>query len=102
MSEHWRKKRNIHLHKVLQRNGYDIATIRADSKELHCRDYTDSEQDKVWLLPFIVHRKIEWEYSESEPRFWHQNTAFKPSKTSWGHKLLKANILYPKHLVILL
>ncbi len=40
------------LHKVLQNNGYDNTTIRADSKELPSRDHTDTEQRKVWFSLF--------------------------------------------------
>ena len=35
---------------VLQSNGYDNAIIRAGSKELPSRDYTDTEQEKGFIL----------------------------------------------------
>ncbi len=40
------KEEEKHLHKVLQSNGYDNATIRAGSKELPSKDHTDTEQEK--------------------------------------------------------
>ncbi len=38
------KEEEKHLHKVLQSNGYDNATIRAGSKELPSKDHTNTEQ----------------------------------------------------------
>ncbi len=45
-----------HLHKVLQSNGYDNATIKAGSKELPSRDHTDTEQEKglIHSIPYIA------------------------------------------------
>ncbi len=49
MSENLKEKEK-HLHKVLQSNGYDNATIRAGSKELPSKDYTNTEQEKGLIL----------------------------------------------------
>ncbi len=57
------KEEEKHLHKVLQSNGYDNATIRAGSKELTSKDHTDTEQEKG--LNYSVHSRIEREHSES-------------------------------------
>ncbi len=50
------KEEEKHLHKVLQSNGYDYATIRAGSKELPSKDHTDTEQDKglILTIPYIA------------------------------------------------
>ncbi len=40
------KEEEKHLHKVLQ-SSYDNATIRAGSKELPSKDFTDTEQEEV-------------------------------------------------------
>ncbi len=50
------KEEEKHLHKVLQSNGYDNATIRAGSKELPFKDHTDTEQEKDLILttPYIA------------------------------------------------
>ncbi len=41
------------LHKVLQSNGYDNATIREGSKELPSKDHTNSEQEKGLILTIL-------------------------------------------------
>ncbi len=50
------KEEEKHLHKVLQSNGYGIATIRADSKELPSKDHTDTEQENglILTIPYIA------------------------------------------------
>ncbi len=40
------KEEEKHLHKVLQRNSYDNAPIRAGSKELPSKDRTNTEQER--------------------------------------------------------
>ena len=44
------------LKKVIQSNGYDIATVRAGFKELPSRDHTDTEQEKdlILTIPYIA------------------------------------------------
>ncbi len=46
------KEEEKHLHKVLQSNGYDNATIRAGSKELPSRDH-NTEQEKGLILNIL-------------------------------------------------
>ncbi len=41
------------LKKVIQSNGYDIATVRAGFKELPSRDHTDTEQEKDLILTIL-------------------------------------------------
>ena len=44
------KEEEKHLHKVLQNNSYDNATIRAGSKELPSNNHTNTEQEKGLVL----------------------------------------------------
>ncbi len=50
------KEEEEHLHKVLQSNGYDNATIRAGSKELPSNDHTHTQQEKglILTIPYIA------------------------------------------------
>ncbi len=50
------KEEEKHLHKVLQSNGYDNATIRAGSKELPSKDHTNTEKKKglILTIPYIA------------------------------------------------
>ncbi len=50
------KEEEKHLHKVLQSNGYDNATIRAGSKELPSKNHTNTEQEKglILTIPYIA------------------------------------------------
>ncbi len=71
------KEEEIHLHKVLQSNGYDNTTIRAGSKELPSKD-TEQEKGLILTIPYIAG------LSESIQRVCRDfdiKTAFKSGKT---------------------
>ena len=78
------KKEEKHLYKVLQSNGHDNAIIRAGSKELPSRNYTDDKQEKGLILsiPYIAG------VSESIKRVCRDfdiKTAFKSGRTLRSH-----------------
>ncbi len=78
------KEEEKHLHKVLQSNGYDNATIRAGSKELPSKDHTNTEQEKglILIIPYIAG------LSESIRRVWRDfdiKIGFKSGKTLRSH-----------------
>ncbi len=82
------KEEEKHLHKVLQSNGYDNATIRAGSKELPSRDHTDTEQEKGLILTILYIAGL----SKSIQRVCRDfdiKTAFKSGKT------LRSHLTYP-------
>ncbi len=78
------KEEEKQLHKVLQSNGYDNATIRAGSKELPSKGHTDTEQEKglILTIPYIAG------LSESIQRVCRDSdikTSFKSGKTLRSH-----------------
>ncbi len=77
-------KEEKHLHKVLQSNGHDNATIRAGSKELPSKDHTDTEQEKGLILtvPYIARLT---ESIQRVCRDFDIKTAFKSGKTLRSH-----------------
>ncbi len=83
MSENLKEEEN-HIHKVLQSNDYDNATIRAGSKDLPSKYHTNIEQEKSLILtiPYIAG------LSESIQRVCRDfgiKTAFKSGKTLRSH-----------------
>ncbi len=80
------KEEEKHLHKVLQSNGYDNATIRAGSKELSSKDHTNTEQEKglILTIPYI-HVAGLCESIQGVCRDFDIKTAFKSGKTLRSH-----------------
>ncbi len=78
------KEEEKHLHKVLQSNGYDNATIRAGSKELPSKDHTNTEQEKnlILAIPYIAGLS---ESIQRVCRDYDIKTAFKSGKTVRSH-----------------
>ncbi len=86
------KEEEKHLHKVLQSDGYDNATIRAGSIELPSKDHINTEQEKglILTIPYIAG------LSESIQRVCRDfdiKTAFKSGKTLRSH-LTKVGLSY--------
>ncbi len=76
------KEEEKHLHKVLQSNGYDNASIRAGSKELPSKDHTNTAEQEEGLI-LTIHPYIAG-LSKSIQRVCRDfdiKTAFKSGKT---------------------
>ncbi len=78
------KEEEKHLHKVLQSNGYDNATIRAGCKELPSRDCTDTEKKKGLILTIPCIAGLS-ESIQRVCRDFNIKTAFKSGKALRSH-----------------
>ncbi len=78
------KEEEKHLHKVLQSNGYDNATIRAGSKRSPSKDHTNTEQEKglILTIPYIAGLS---ERIQRVCRDFDIKTTFKSGKTLRSH-----------------